>query len=372
MKRTLGIDLGTTNTVGAIDAEVLQHSVGTEISSSIPSVVAFPPSGATLVGAAARRRRAIDPKNTIFSAKRLMGQRWTSYNATKFKQQYPFELRETATSGCAFRTRAGTFTPTDIGAKVIARLLGSHAIQPERLDAVIAVPASFDAGAREATLTAARKAGLSNAITIEEPIATCMAYLTLRNVAHRRVAVYDLGGGTFDVALLDCTGGPARVIGHAGDPYLGGDDIDAQISSWVAERVLAEHGWDLRGDPEVHDRLSVQCERAKIRLGIASQTRIELAQIDPSAPAAAQSVAFTREQLALLCQELVGRTFLICDQVLRDAGLQTSDIDAVYLAGGTTLLPVVREGVARYFGSLPRCEFDPMEVVAIGASLVPL
>jgi molecular chaperone DnaK len=371
VKKTLGIDLGTTNTVGAIDGEVLHHTVGTETDSAIASVVAFPPSGATLVGSAARRRRAIDPKNTIFSAKRLMGQRWTSYNAAKFRKQYPFELRETATSGCAFRTRAGTFTPTDIAAKVVGKLLGSHAIQSGQFGAVIAVPAAFDAAAREATLTAARKAGLADAATIEEPVATCLAYLTMRNASHRRVVVYDLGGGTFDVAILDCSSGPARVICHGGDPYLGGDDIDSQITDWVADRVLSEHGWDLRGNPELRDRLAVQCERAKIRLCIASQTRIEIGQVDPGAPVAAHSVGFSREQLATLCHELVGRTFLICDQALRDAGLQASDIDAVYLAGGTTLLPMVREGVAHYFGSLPRCEFDPMEVVAIGASLVP-
>jgi molecular chaperone DnaK len=186
----------------------------------------------------------------------------------------------------------------------------------------------------------------------------------------RRAAVYDLGGGTFDLAVVDCTGPSARVLGHGGDAYLGGDDVDQAVADWAASEVLRLYGWDLRRDPIVLDRLMVQCERAKVRLGFAQEARIELAQIDPAAPLAAHGVVLGREHFDQLCRELVNRTFGVCDQVLRDSGVTVRDIDAVFLSGGSTLLPSVRDGVARYFGKLPRCDHDPMEVVAVGASLM--
>jgi molecular chaperone DnaK len=368
--RTIGIDLGTTNTVAAIEGTPIQHAVGTESSPILPSVVAFPPSGAVLVGASARKRRAIDPKNTIYSAKRLMGQRWLSFAATQFRKHYPFELTE-ATGGCAFKTRAGVFTPTDVASKLIDKLFAARETLRSGVVAVVAVPAAFDPGARDATRKAIEQAGIADIGVVDEPVATAMAYVTSRNERLRYAAVYDMGGGTFDLAIVDCSDAKARVIRHAGDPYLGGDDIDRVLSDWVSDQMLAKYNWDPRADAEVFDRVVVQCERAKIRLCLAESTNIELRNIDPSAPAATESIPIDRRKLSELAQPLVSRTFLLCDQVLRDAGLQSSQIDAVYLAGGTTLMPLVRDGVAHYFGSLPRCELDPMEVVAIGASLMP-
>jgi molecular chaperone DnaK len=368
--RTIGIDLGTTNTVAAIEGTTIQHAAGSESSPILPSVVAFPPSGAVLVGASAKKRRAIDPRNTIYSAKRLMGQRWLSYAATQFRKHYPFELVE-ATGGCAFKTRAGVLTPTQVASKLIDKLFAARETLRSNVIGIVAVPAAFDAGAREATRKAVEQAGVSSVGIVDEPVATAMAYVIARNEHLRYTAVYDLGGGTFDLAIVDCSGAKARVIRHAGDPYLGGDDIDRVLSDWVAEQMLVRHNWDTRSDPEVFDRVVVQCERAKIRLCLADSTSIELRNIDPSAPAAAESIPLDRRKLSELAQPLVSRTFLLCDQVLRDAGLQSSQIDAVYLAGGSTLMPLVRDGVAHYFGSLPRCELDPMEVVAIGASLMP-
>jgi molecular chaperone DnaK len=369
--RTIGIDLGTTNTVSAIDGTTVQHASGLDSSPILPSVVAFPPSGATLAGTIARKRRAIDPKNTIYSAKRLIGQRWLSYATTQFRKSYPFDLVETETGGSAFKTRAGTFTPVDIASKLIEKLFAARPTLRSSLTAVVAVPAAFEAAARDATRKAAEQAGISRVRIVEEPIATAMAYQTARNEHIRYAAVYDMGGGTFDLAIVECSAGQARVIRHAGDPYLGGDDIDRVIADWVAERVLQQHGWDLRADAEVLDRLIVQCELAKIRLCTAASTQIELSQVDPAAPFAADGVVLDRQKLAELAQPLVSRTFMLCDQVLRDAGLSASKIDAVYLAGGATLMPLVRDGVTHYFSSLPRCDFDPLEVVAIGASLLP-
>lgn len=369
--RTLGIDLGTTNTVAAIEGTTIQHAVGAENSSILPSVVAFPPSGAVLTGSSARKRRAIDPKNTIYSAKRLIGQRWLSYATTQFRKQYPFDLIETDRGECAFRTRAGDFTPVDVGAKLIEKLFAARLTLRQSVAAVVTVPAAFEPAAREATRRVAEQAGIARVDVVEEPVATAMAYVTTRNERLRYAVVYDFGGGTFDLAVVDCSSKPARVIRHAGDPYLGGDDIDHALALWVADGVLREQGWDLRAEPEVFDRLVLQCERIKVRLSTAESATLELSQVDPAAPGAAGGVRLTRQLLTELAQPFVSRTFILCDQVLREAGLQASQIDTVYLAGGTTLMPLVREGVASYFGSLPRCDFDPLEVVAIGASLLP-
>ncbi len=368
--RTIGIDLGTTNTVAAIDGTTIQHAAGLESSTILPSVVAFPPSGVALTGAIAKKRRPIDPKNTIYSAKRLMGQRWLSYAATHFRKYYPFELIETKTGTCAFKTRAGVHTPSEVGAKLLEKIFAARPTLRSSVVAAVAVPAAFDGPAREATHKAAQLAGVEHVSIVDEPVATAVAYATARNERPRYAAVYDLGGGTFDLAIVDCSGAEARVIRHAGDPYLGGDDIDRVISDWAAEQVLARHGWDLRADPEVLDRLVMQCEHAKIELCTAQSAQIELSQVDPAAPMAANSLTLDRAKLNELAQPLVGRTFLLCDQVLRAAGLGASDLDTVYLAGGATLMPLVRDGVAHYFGKLPRCELDPMEVVAVGASLM--
>jgi molecular chaperone DnaK len=368
--RTVGIDLGTTNTVAAIEGTIVRHPAGADESAILPSVVAFPPSGAVLTGSVAKKRRAIDPKNTIYSAKRLMGQRWLSYPASQFRRHYPFDLIEADGGTCAFKTRAGVFTPVDIAAKLIEKLFSSRPTLRASLDAVVAVPAAFDPAAREATRKATERAGIPRVNVVEEPVATAMAYVTARNERQKYAAVYDLGGGTFDLAIIDCSSRPARVIRHAGDAYLGGDDIDHAIAEWVVGQVLERHSWDLRADAEAFDRLVVQCERAKMKLGPAEETSIDLSQVDPAAPAAAESVRLTRGQLAEIAHPFVSRTFLLCDQVLREASLQAGQIGAVYLAGGSTLMPLVREGVASYFGSLPRCEFDPMQVVAVGASLM--
>ena len=181
--------------------------------------------------------------------------------------------------------------------------------------------------------------------------------------------MFDLGGGTFDFAVVDFSTPTARVLGHGGDPYLGGDDLDDMLADWVAREVLTRFGWDLRTDLEVMDRLVVQCEQAKVRLGLDTEALIVLADIDPASPLSDECIVVRRDRFETLSRDLVSRTFQVCDQVLSSAGVTTRDIDAVFMSGGTTQLPIVREGVARYFGKEPRCEVNPMEVVAIGASL---
>lgn len=213
-------------------------------------------------------------------------------------------------------------------------------------------------------------AGLVNPRVIEEPLATATAYLTTGSQRRGHFAVYDLGGGTFDLAILDGGSDPARVLAHGGDAYLGGDDVDQALAHWIVEEVVRAHGWDLGADALVFDRVLWQAELAKIRLCFATQTRIEIGAIDPGAPLTDASLVIDRGRLEALAHELVARTFLVCDDTLRAAGIRARDLDAVFLAGGATLLPAVRKGVASYFGQLPRCDFDPLEVVSVGASLL--
>ncbi|HEY3356777.1 MAG TPA: Hsp70 family protein [Polyangia bacterium] len=365
---TLGIDLGTTNTAAALDGGLLSFTDGQRSQPVLPSVVAYPPTGAVLVGASARRRRAIDPKNTIFSAKRIIGRGWFARETREFQDRYPFALVRTPADLPAFQTRAGLLAPTDIAARVLAAVRAQVPVGATLSEIVVGVPSGFATEQRVATLDAVRQAGFGRARVIDEPVATAWAYLHDDRPAGRYAAVYDLGGGTFDLAVLDCADAPFRVLAHGGDLYLGGDDVDGALATWAAAEVLREHRWDLRDEPEVFDRLVVECERAKIRLSYAAQTRIELAEVDPAAPLAAGGLVLARPQLADLCTDLVRRTFGICDRVLGQAGLKARDVGAVFLAGGSCLLPMLRGAVEQYFGSPARCDFDPMEVVAIGAS----
>jgi molecular chaperone DnaK len=363
---TIGIDLGTTNTVAAVNGEVTSLSM--ERSPILPSVVAFPPNRVTLIGSMAARRRAIDPKNTIFSAKRLIGRAWHSVATHEFRTRYAFDLVKTETGGAAFQTRTGVHTPTDIATILLGAVCKQAWPDERELAAVIAVPAEFQKPERDATTAAGQRIGAAKVALLDEPVATALAYQDQAPAGLRRAAVYDLGGGTFDFAILDCAARPFRVVTHLGDLYLGGDDIDLALARWAADRILQEHNWNLRDDPAVFNRLVLECERAKCRLSYALQTEIPLSQIDPAGPIATASLALDQDLLSSLSSDLVRRTFGICDEVLRNAGVKASDLDAVFLAGGSTELPMVKDGIRQYFGKDPVAEIDPMEVVAIGAS----
>lgn len=363
--RSIGIDLGTTNTVAAVDGHVLP--VGLDVHGVIPSVVAFAPSGEELVGEPARARRPIDPSNTIYSAKRLMGETFYSYRTAEFRRSYPFELVEAQDAVTAFRTRAGDFTARDIATKVIGALTARASIQPDATSAVVTVPAAFELAQRSATRRALRNAGFPDVRMVDEPIATAIAYLQRSNLKH--AVVYDLGGGTFDLAVLDCSVRPFRILAHGGDSYLGGDDIDRALAKWVALEVLRTTGWDLSADAQTFDRLVLETEKAKRKLSEQFSVIIDVADVDAAAPAGLEPVTLSRPKALALVSDLVRRTFAICDDVLRSAGLKTKDLDAVFMAGGSTALPGVAEHVQEYFGKRPRTDIPPMEAVAIGASL---
>jgi molecular chaperone DnaK len=333
----------------------------------LPSVVAYMPNGETAVGLAARERRAIDAKNTIYSAKRVIGETWDSSRARDFAAHYPFDLIATGDRQVGFRTRAGIWTAVAVATEVLGALCRQTDRRPAEIAAVVTVPAAFGPAQIGATLDAARAAGFARVRCIVEPVATALAYLD-RNSVHHGV-VYDLGGGTFDLAIIDCSRDPIRIVAHAGDPYLGGDDVDHAIASFVADRILRERGWDLRSDPAVFTRLIMEAERAKLRLSDVTSTTIELERVDPAMPPDPRAIALDRATVWKLGAALIKRTFSICDEVLGGAGLTVRDIQAVFLAGGTTLLPGVRDAVAGYFGPKLRYELDPMLAVSLGASI---
>ncbi len=361
----LGIDLGTSNSVAVVDRRVRQLTPDGR--STLPSAVAFLPNGIVRVGEIAQRRRAIDSPNTIFSSKRIMGRRFDDGETRNFMTRYPFEVVDVE-GWAAFRTRAGDFTPTRIASTILEAVVERVGVEPQECEVVITVPASFGPAQRAATEQAAQGAGLGHARLVEEPSATALTYLRADHPC-RRAVVYDLGGGTFDCAVLDCSSGSPRVLAHASDLHLGGDDIDHQLAAWVARHVIEKQNWDLANNSEVYDRLLAHCEKAKIALSTREQAPVHMSQIDPECPNAGQAVILSRNLLEHLCQDLVRRTFVTCDEVLRDAGLRPPDIDAVFLAGGSTHLPIIQRGVEAYFGHAGHREFEPIEVVALGAGL---
>ena len=362
--KTVGIDLGTTNTVVARNFEALNMEGQGCV---MPSAIAYPPGGSTLVGRAARRRRAMDPKNTILSAKRIIGARWHSSYIKQFRQHYPYDLIETDQGEPAFQTRAGIISPVDVGAAVVRGLCELTNCPTQDVHAVVTAPVGFDQRRRDATMRAVQNARFATVRAIEEPIATALAYLNRSNLRH--AFVYDLGGGTFDAAVVDCSRYPFRVVGHGGDPYLGGDDVDRTIALHVADRTLSRDGWDLSNDAVTFDRLVHACEMAKRELSESEQASIAIPSVDPAAPESCGVITITQDEVQQLTLDLVRQTFGICDEVLAQASVRARDIDAVFLAGGSTLLPGLRSYVSQYFGKRPRYDLDPMQVVSLGASL---
>ncbi len=367
--RILAIDLGTTNTVAAIENFPLPIS-GEDGRSTLPSVVSFLPDGTIQYGIQAKRRRSIDPPNTIFSAKRILGRRWSEATTRDFCDRYPFEMIEIDDDTPAFVTRAGPFTATDIAATLLSGIFSQVKHVPGGFErTIVSVPAGFDGRQRSATVAAAEKAELPSVRLIDEPLATAHAYMAVSNPVSM-AAVYDLGGGTFDFSIVDWTRGTPRLLASQSDLLLGGDDVDQLLAGWVVEHVLERYNWDLASYTEVYARLLVECERAKIRLSFFDETAIDLSEVDPDCPARFEPLQIRRELLDRISEDLVRRTFVTCDRVLAEAGLRCEDLKAVFMAGGSTHLDKVREGVENYFGKPGRFELEPSEVVAMGASLV--
>ncbi|HHX43318.1 MAG TPA: molecular chaperone DnaK [Chloroflexi bacterium] len=373
MPRIIGIDLGTTNSVVAVmeggEPTVIPTAEGGRL---CPSVVAVnPKTGERMVGQVARRQAITNPENTIFSIKRLMGRKFTDAEVQKARQVLPYKIVE-KDNGDAWVVMGGReYSPPEISAMILAKLKAdAEAYLGEKVtQAVITVPAYFNDSQRQATKDAGRIAGLEVLRIINEPTASALAY-GLDKKKDEQIAVYDLGGGTFDISILDIGDGVFEVDATNGDTFLGGDDLDQVIIDWVADEFRKEQGIDLRNDRMALQRLKEAAEKAKIELSSTQQTEINLPFItaDASGPKHL-NMSLSRAKLEQLTGSLIERSLGPVRQALADANLKVEDIDEVVLVGGQTRMPLVQRTVEEFFRKTPHKGVNPDEVVAIGAAI---
>jgi len=369
----IGIDLGTTNSVVAVaDPSGAQVLTGSDGAILIPSVVSFHPSGDVLVGGPAKERRLLDAQNTVYSVKRLIGRPYTSYEVKQAQERFAFELSEGPSGGVLVTARGETYTLSEISAFVLrhVRKIAEEELGKECSQAVVTVPANFNELQRSATKAAGRVAGLDVLRILNEPTAAALAY-GYNKTSTERVAVYDLGGGTFDITILQLAGDVFEVLATAGDTFLGGDDVDMAIADHMAAQFLEQHRYDLRQDRQVYERLRAAAEWAKVQLSGKPDVKLcveELAYGDGGA-SLNLDYALTRQQLERMCQPLVARSFDVCEDAMKAAGLRPTQLDNVILVGGSTRIPLLQRMVAEYFGRKPLVDIDPDLVVAQGAAL---
>jgi molecular chaperone DnaK len=369
----VGIDLGTTNTVVAAvrdgAATTLADAEGRRL---LPSVVAFSPSGAVVVGQAAVERRLIDSGNTVYSVKRLIGRPWQVPEVQLARDKFPFELREGPKGSTQVVARGEAFSLPEISAFVLrrARAIAEEALGGPVARAVITVPANFNDLQRAATKTAGRLADLEVLRILNEPTAAALAYGSTGQ-AHERVAVYDLGGGTFDVTLLDLAGDVFEVLATAGDSSLGGDDVDVAVAERMAEQLLESHRFDALAQTAAFGRLRLAAEQLKRELSQRDDASVTLDDLVPGARGAPTRWSFrmTRSELESIALPLVDRSFQVCARALEAAGAAPRDVDRVILVGGSTRMPLVARRVEQFFGRRPVVRINPDEVVALGAAI---
>ncbi|MFT5126551.1 MAG: molecular chaperone DnaK [Rhodothermales bacterium] len=370
MGKILGIDLGTTNSCMAVmdgsEPKVITNAEGDR---TTPSVVAFTASGERLVGKIARRQAVTNPRRTVFSIKRFMGR---SYDEVAGEVGLvPYEVVKAANGDVHVKIDDKVYSPPEISAMILAKLKAdAEAYLGEPItEAVITVPAYFNDRQRQATKDAGRIAGLDVRRIINEPTAASLAY-GLDKKAEEKIAVYDLGGGTFDVSILELGDGVFEVKATNGDTHLGGDDLDEAIINWLVEDFKSENGIDLRQDPEPLQRLKEAAEKAKCELSSSPSSDINLPFItaDASGPKHLNK-SISRAQLEKLTDDLLSRTTEPCHSCMRDAGLSASEIDEVIMVGGQTRMPKVIEAATKIFGKEPHRGVNPDEVVAIGAGI---
>ncbi len=372
MGKVLGIDLGTTNSCMAIvegsKPKVIPNAEG---SNTTPSVVAFTDKGEILVGQAAKRQAVTNPKRTVFSVKRLIGRRYDTKEVEQAKTRLPYEIVKGSNNDCRVKINSKEYTPQEISAKILQKLKAdAEAYLGEKItDAVITVPAYFDDSQRKATKDAGKIAGLNVLRIINEPTASALAF-GLDREKEGKIAVYDLGGGTFDISILEIGDGVFEVKSTNGDTFLGGDDFDRVLMNYVADEFMKENSVDLRNDPMALQRLKEAAEKAKIELSSALETEINLPFITADASGPKHLVMkITRAKLEQLVEPLINKTLEPCRLALKDAGLSPSDIDHVILVGGMTRMPKIRDVVKEFFNKEPRKDVNPDEAVALGAAI---
>jgi molecular chaperone DnaK len=379
MGKVIGIDLGTTNScvavvegAGAASAASVKVIPNAEGARTTPSVVGFPSSGERLVGQVARRQAETNPQNTIFAVKRLMGQKYGSDEVTKQISLAPYKLIEAPNGDVWVEVRGRNYSPPEISAIVLEQMktVAEKYLGEPVTEAVVTVPAYFDDAQRQATKDAGRISGLQVRRIINEPTAAALAY-GLDKIESETIAVYDLGGGTFDISILDIAGGVFSVKATGGDTHLGGEDFDELILAMLADEFLAQEHVDLRQDRTALQRLKEASEKAKHELSSALDTEINIPflAVRPGGGPLHLERTLRRNELEALVAPLISRTIACCQSTLDDAKIRTESIQTVVLVGGMTRMPAVQVAVRQFFGREPHKGVNPDEVVAVGAAL---
>ena len=371
MGKIIGIDLGTTNScVSVLEGKnpvVIPNSEGRN---TTPSVVAFKENGERIVGDPAKRQAIMNPTGTVFSIKRFMGE--TMDHVTKDVERMPYKVVANSNNQPRVEIGGRQYTPQEISAMVLQKMkkTAEDYLGTTVDSAVITVPAYFGDAQRKATIEAGEIAGLKVERIVNEPTAAALAYGLDKTDDDKRIAVFDLGGGTFDISILELGGGVFEVKSTNGDTHLGGDDFDQRIITWLADEFQKQEGIDLRRDPMALQRLKEAAEKAKIELSSSTSTEINLPYITQQDGMPKHLVkTLSRAMFEQLCDDLIQATIRPCEQALRDANLSTSDIDEVILVGGSTRIPAIQQIVERFFGKAPSKGVNPDEVVAVGAAI---
>lgn len=372
MAKVIGIDLGTTNSCVAVmeggKPKVIENVEGTR---TTPSIVAFAKDGERLIGQPAKRQAVTNPENTIFAVKRLIGRRFDDPMTKKDMELVPYTIAKGSNGDAWVKAGGEDYSPSQISAYILQKMKETaEAYLGEKVEqAVITVPAYFNDAQRQATKDAGKIAGLEVLRIINEPTAAALAY-GLDKTENKTIAVYDLGGGTFDISILEVGDGVFEVKSTNGDTFLGGEDFDSKLVEYLADGFKKDEGIDLRGDKLALQRLKEAAEKAKIELSSAATTEVNLPFITADANGPKHLVkTITRADLEKLVEDLVKRTLEPCKKAIKDAGVSASEIDEVVLVGGMTRMPRVREVVKDFFGKEPHTGVNPDEVVAIGAAI---
>ncbi len=377
MSRIIGIDLGTTNSCVAIldgkDPKVIENAEGDR---TTPSIIAYTEEGEILVGQSAKRQAVTNPINTLFAIKRLIGRKFKDDVVQKDIKMVPYQIVGAPNGDAWVEVKGEKLAPPQISAEVLKKMkkTAEEYLGEPVTEAVITVPAYFDDSQRQATKDAGRIAGLEVKRIINEPTAAALAYGMDKHRGDAKIVVYDLGGGTFDISIIEIADVDGEkqfeVLSTNGDTFLGGEDFDKALIDYLADEFKKSSGMDLRGDPLAMQRLKEAAEKAKIELSSSQQTEVNLPYITADASGPKHLVQkLTRSKLESLVESLVERTMAPCKVALQDAGLKASDIDEVILVGGQTRMPLVQQKVKAFFGKEPRKDVNPDEAVAIGAAI---
>ena len=377
MGKIIGIDLGTTNSCVAVmesgKPKVIENSEGAR---TTPSIVAYAEDGEILVGAPAKRQAVTNPKNTLYAVKRLIGRRFEEKEVQKDIDLMPYKIVKADNGDAWVEVRGKKMAPPEVSAEVLRKMkkTAEDYLGEEVTEAVITVPAYFNDSQRQATKDAGRIAGLEVKRIINEPTAAALAFGMDKKEGDRKIAVYDLGGGTFDISIIEIAEIDGEhqfeVLSTNGDTFLGGEDFDQRLIDYLVDEFKKEQGIDLKNDVLALQRLKEAAEKAKIELSSSQQTEINLPYITADATGPKHlAMKITRAKFESLVEELIERTIEPCRMAIKDAGVKIADIDDVILVGGQTRMPKVQEKVKEFFGKEPRKDVNPDEAVAVGAAI---